>query len=102
MEARQSPRYRVQYRSLFSAGERLLVGEGLSRDLSIRGCRIASDTVVPSRTDLELRLYLPDQEWPVQISLATVRWTAGTEFGVEFLQLSGDDAARIGRVLSPP
>ncbi len=102
MEARQSPRYRVQYRSLFSAGERLLVGEGLSRDLSIRGCRIASDTVVPSRTDLELRLYLPDQEWPVQISLAQVRWTAGTEFGVEFLQLSGDDAARIGRVLSPP
>ncbi len=75
----------------------MVAGEGVLVDLSVRGGRISSDTSLATGTDLELHLYLPDQEWPVEIAVAKVQWAAGTEFGVEFPQLSGKAAERVRR-----
>ena len=94
MELREFPRYRVKYRSSVSSGE-TLTGEGSLMDLSVRGCRVSTGTRVATGTDLELHLYLPDREWPAEITRARVQWTTGAEVGVDFLQLSGETAERI-------
>ncbi len=98
MELRQFPRYRVEYRSSFSS-RGLVEGEGVLVDLSARGCRISTETSVAMGTDLVLRVHLPDREWPAEVAVAKVHWAAETEFGVEFLQMSGDAAERVHRIV---
>ena len=74
-------------------------GEGVLVDLSARGCRISTETSVTLGTDLVLRVHLPDRDWPAEIAVAKVHWAAETEFGVEFLQMSGAAAERVQRVV---
>ena len=102
MEVRQSPRYKVQFRSSFSSAV-LVAGEGVVRDLSVRGCRIACRMSVPQGTELELCLYLAEhgQEFPVTIPRAVVQWAERGELGVEFLQLSEGAPEHIRRCLRP-
>lgn len=100
MESRKHHRYRVRFRSSFSSGE-TVSGEGTLVELSVRGCRISSKTGVTQGTELELRLYLPpeNQEPPVVIKGAVVRWAKAPEFGVEFPQLTGEIPERLRRVI---
>ena len=98
MELRQFSRYRVEYRSSFSSRE-LVEGEGVLVDLSARGCRISTETSVAMGTVLVLRVHLADREWPAEIAVAQVHWAAETEFGVEFLHMSGEAAERVHRVV---
>lgn len=64
-------------------------------DLSVRGCRIESSTHTLSGTVLELRIYASDQEVPLGIDQAIVRWTRGKFFGVEFVSLQPEEWARL-------
>ncbi len=64
-------------------------------DLSVRGGRISSDTSLATGTDLELHLYLPDQEWPVEIAGAKVQWAAGTEPVIDSLMAYSPDLSAV-------
>jgi hypothetical protein len=98
MERRKHPRFLVRFRSTFSSVNRV-VGEGVVCDLSIRGCKIESDTTVSPGTDLKLRLYVPEVDPSIEIAVATVRWTNGRNFGLEFLDMKEADWTRLSEAI---
>lgn len=98
MEHRQTPRFRVQFRSTFSA-PCVVGGEGHLVDLSLGGCRVDSDIAVPPGTELELRFYWPKEALPIAVEVAAVRWGRGREFGVEFLHLRAQEEDRLLTVI---
>ncbi|MGH7206265.1 MAG: PilZ domain-containing protein [Nitrospiraceae bacterium] len=97
MDLRKVPRLRVHFRSFFAGG--LIDGEGTVMDLSTKGCKIGSDTRVQPVTELEVWFFLPDQDQPIRVQLAEVRWTREREFGLEFLSMRLEERERLDRVL---
>ena len=83
---------RVDYREA-RAG---LAGEHSSRldSLSITGCTIHSN-VIPEADVLELRIYLPDGDWPLRIDHAKVSWGNWGGFAVEFIDVPAADQRRL-------
>lgn len=61
------------------------LGKGTAVDLSHKGWRVQGDAAVRRGQWLTFRLQLEDGHPPVEIPRAIVRWTAGHEFGVEWL-----------------
>ena len=59
---------------LFFFGEDDFEGEATILDLSTGGCQATSLTEVQVGMTLRLSLFLQDQEWPVRIDEALVRW----------------------------
>ena len=98
MEHRQHPRFSVKFRSSFSSTN-IVSGEGNLGDLSIRGCRIYSLDKVKPGTALELRVVVSDDEPPIQIKQAIVRWYRESSFGLEFVSLTPDEWARLHHVV---
>jgi hypothetical protein len=98
MENRKDPRFPVQFRSSFSSAN-VVCGEGTLGDLSIRGCRVASQTEVKPGTTVQLRVEISDDEPPLQISQAIVRWHRDSSFGLEFISLIPDEWARLQHVV---
>jgi len=87
----------VEFRSTFS-GEQI-EGQGKLMDLSLGGCRIASDIAVATGTALELRVFVPDTDCPLRIDQARVRWARGHAWGAEFIHLGADDLARLRQLV---
>ena len=98
MEHRKHPRFPVQFRSSFSSAN-IVSGEGNLGDLSIRGCRVFSLTEVKPGTTLQLRVEVSDDEPPIQVSQAIVRWYRDSSFGLEFVSLTPDEWTRLQHVV---
>ncbi|TKS60366.1 MAG: PilZ domain-containing protein [Nitrospira sp.] len=98
MENRKHPRFPVQFRSSFSSTN-AVSGVGTLGDLSIRGCRIYSHIDVKPGTALQLRIEVTDDEPPLQINQAIVRWYRDSSFGLEFVSLTADEWARLQHVV---
>lgn len=94
MEQRQSPRFPVRFRSSFKSLN-IVGGDGSIVDLSLRGCRVDSATEVRSGTSLEVRILTSDEEPPLQIQEALVRWSRAHQFGLEFVTLAPEEWARL-------
>ena len=69
---------------LFFFGEDDFEGEATVLDLSTNGCQAASLIPVQVGMVLRLSLFLHDQQWPLRIDEALVRWVKGANFGLEF------------------
>jgi hypothetical protein len=98
MEHRKDPRFPVQFRSSFSSIN-IVSGIGILGDLSVRGCRVLSAVQVRPGTEVELRIEISDQEPPLQVNRAVVRWCRGGNFGLEFVSLTADQWARLQHVV---
>jgi c-di-GMP-binding flagellar brake protein YcgR len=98
MDSRKHLRVPVQFRSSFSSVN-LVSGIGVLGDLSIRGCRVLSGTQVKPGTEVELRVEISNDEPPILIRQAAVRWSRDGNFGVEFINLDGNEWARLQRVV---
>lgn len=89
------------------AGE-AYVGEGTVLNVSVPGCAVHSRKRVQAGSYLEMRMLVPDTTSPLRVGLAKVRWCEGRRFGVEFIQMPGEDQVRLGRLvrkhvpLAPP
>jgi hypothetical protein len=94
MEQRQSPRFPVRFRSSFTSLN-IVGGDGDIVDLSLRGCRVESPTEVKSGTSLEVRIQTSDEEPPLKIQEAVVRWSRAKQFGLEFVTLAPEEWARL-------
>ena len=94
LDQRQTARFPVRFRSSFTSTN-VVGGEGSVVDVSIRGCRIETSTHIHTGTMLELRLYLSQEEPPLDVSQAVVRWARGKYFGVEFVSLAPEEWARL-------
>ena len=80
------------------AGE-AYVGEGTVLNLSVPGCAVHSRNRVQPGSYLEMRMFVPDTMSPLRVGLAKVRWSEGRKFGVEFIQMPGEDQVRLGRLV---
>lgn len=94
MENRKNKRFPVRFRSSFTSLN-LVGGEGVLMDLSIRGCRIESHTEVQPGTSLELRIVSSEEEPPLTVQEAVVRWSRTQQFGLEFVSLAPEEWARL-------
>jgi len=97
-DRRATPRIRVQFRATFSASPKL-EGTGIMLDLSLGGCRIESPLTMDPGVSLELRIYVPDIEWPLMIEAASVQWVSGPTFGLGFVRLREQERERLRLVI---
>jgi hypothetical protein len=95
---RGAPRYSAHYELEYLTSQG--AGKGTLINLSREGWRIKSEQPVSRGTVLSLRLHLQDQPTPLDVDQAIVRWADSTEFGVELLNLSPDNATRLSEFLS--
>lgn len=84
---------------LFFFGEDDFEGEAAILDLSTGGCQATSLTELQVGTTLRLSLFLQDQQWPVRIDGATVRWVHENSFGLEFTEIRSAQRERIRAVI---
>jgi PilZ domain len=80
------------------AGE-AYVGEGTVLNVSVPGCAVHSRKPVQPGSYLEMRMLVPDTTSPLRVGLAKVRWCEGRRFGVEFIQMPGEDQVYLGRLV---
>jgi PilZ domain len=71
---RATPRYRLQFRTVVSSIGTVREGTGTVLDLSLRGCRVEASFAVQRSLLVELRIYVPDLEWPLMVD---GRWCNG-------------------------
>ena len=98
-ERRAMPRLRVQFRTTFSDSTRL-EGSGIMLDLSTGGCRIESPVLMVPGFSLELRIHVPDLDWPLMIEAASLQWVSGQTFGLAFIRIRDAERQRLGQVIS--
>lgn len=93
MEGRKHTRFAVQLPVLFSGDQ--LSDKGTILNVSAEGCALTSDTIVGTAVYLQLTMHLREQEEPVQVDLAAVRWSSATRFGVEFIKIRPEEGERL-------
>jgi len=98
MAERRGRRLRVTCR-LFFFGENDFEGEATILDLSTGGCQATSLTEVQVGLTLRLSLFLQDQEWPLRIDEALVRWVKGPTFGLEFTKIRPAQRERVRAII---
>jgi len=70
-------------------------GEGLTKNLSLSGCQIASAQRVTRGTLLTLTVALPDGLPQLVLKSAHVVWVSGCQFSVRFMDLGHEERKRI-------
>jgi PilZ domain-containing protein len=78
-------------------------GEGYTSDVSVKGCRIETDSPVEAHRYLSLRIDFATSHAtrsPVVIEVARVRWVARHCFGVEFIKVSARNRERLEEYLA--
>lgn len=93
MNRRKSPRYQVELRCTFAGDQ--YTGEGTVLDLSMKGCRVRSDTPVLKGAYVELFITLLGQIPPLPVELAVIRWSTGPVSGLEFIRIADGHQARL-------
>lgn len=97
MFERREPRLSVQCPISIKGNQG--VNSGVLFNLSPGGAAIESGAVVHSGTILTLRVHLPSLKQPIEVNQAEVTWTAGDDFGVQFLQLGPQEQERLNQVI---
>jgi hypothetical protein len=96
-DQRQYSRHCIELPVRFSSDD--LSDEGVVRDLSMGGCRVHSEAIIVAGDFLGMLIMLPGRHAPLAISLATVRWSANQEFGVEFIRIEPEHQTLLRRVI---
>ncbi|MEO6110457.1 MAG: PilZ domain-containing protein [Nitrospiraceae bacterium] len=97
MEGRKHTRFAVQLPVSFR-GDQISHG-GTILNVSAEGCAITSDTIVGTAVYLQLTMQLREQEEPVQVDLAAVRWVSTTRFGIEFIKICPEEGERLKKFI---
>ena len=98
MAERRGRRLKLNCR-LFFFGADDFEGEATILDLSTGGCQATSLSEVQVGTTLRLSLFLQDQEWPLRIDEALVRWVKGPTFGLEFTKIRPAQRERVRAII---
>ena len=86
-------------RRLFFFGDEDLEGEATVLDISTNGCKGTSLTEVKIGLTLKLSLFLEDQQWPLHIDEAVIRWVDGQCFGLEFVGIRPAQRERLRAIV---
>lgn len=96
----RAPRHRFHCDVEF-ANERQEHGQGRVLDISRTGWRIRSGHPIMPGMVLHLTVRLLQEQEPLEIERALVRWCDGREFGVELLAMTPHSAARLSELVPP-
>ena len=99
-DRRMTPRFRVQFRTFVFDQTSMSEHLGAILDLSLTGCRIEAPVPVQASAVMELRIYVPDLDWPLMVDGAVVQWVKGTTFGLRFLKTRLEEQDRLARVIA--
>ena len=89
---------RVDFRIL--SAESLTEQTGRLESLWATGCTILTTHHPAADAVLELRIYLPDGEWPLRVDRAQITWGHWDLFTVEFASLPTRDQQRLKTYLA--
>jgi c-di-GMP-binding flagellar brake protein YcgR len=95
MNRRKYSRFHVELQCSFVGDQ--YTGEGTVLDLSMEGCRMRCDTSLLKGAYVELFINLLGQIPPLPVGLAVIRWSTGTEFGLEFIRIADRHQVRLRR-----
>ncbi len=90
---RSHNRFQVECPVYFLGGA--FLGKGTAIDLSPDGWRVEGDHQVTRGMYLSVRIFLPDQDPPVRVERATVRWCRDQEFGLKILKIDPREQQRL-------
>jgi hypothetical protein len=90
---RKSPRFAVQLPIRF-ADDTADTG-GTILNISHDGCMITANRTPDTATYLRLDLHLREGEPPVKVSLAAVRWSSKSQFGLEYIKVGSEERERL-------
>ncbi|MFQ5992065.1 MAG: PilZ domain-containing protein [Nitrospiraceae bacterium] len=93
MDLRLFPRFLIKCPIAFIVNSHR--AQGSLVNLSMSGCGAESSDQVQARQHLALLLHLPDNEPPMEVDLATVRWSQGQQFGLEFMYVRPEERDRL-------
>ena len=99
-DRRSTPRFRVQFRTFPTDQHSMIEHMGTILDLSMAGCRVDASVPVQQSAVMELRIYVPDLDWPLMVDEAVVQWVNGSSFGLYFLKMRLGVQDRLSWVLS--
>ena len=74
-------------------------GRGTTFNLSLGGCALEGGACVNMDSTIKLNLHIPSDKKPVKVGRAKVIWTAGEDFGVEFLNMDETGKVRLQRYI---
>ena len=78
----------------------LIDGDGTVVNLSTSGCGIRTPFKIRDRSYGHVLLYLPNEEKPMKVELAAIRWTSGHALGLEFIRITNDQQRRLREFLN--
>ena len=93
------PRFRVQFRTIASSVSTVIEQEGVAFDLSLRGCRVEAPIALQKLLLMELRIFVPDLDWPIMVEGAVVQWVKGNIFSLLFVRLRQTEEERLIQVI---
>ena len=94
---RTYPRYPTQYPIIF--GWASGVEEGLVTNLSFSGCTVQCGRSPLVGAEVRVSILLPDRTQALSIEDGTIKWVAGSQFGVKFQRLALDVRQRLNHTL---
>lgn len=97
MDLRDHPRFEVNVPVSFFGDQ--INGKGAITNLSAGGCAVKGDAKAQIGAFLELNVDLPPPHQKLVVDVAVVRWSIGTKFGLDFLQLDSEQEKRLGRFI---
>ncbi len=98
MSDRSTVPCRVDFRTI--PAQSLTEYTGRLESLWVTGCTILTTAQPDLDVTLELRIYLPDGEWPLHVDSAQITWGHWGSFIVEFVNLPAHDHARLTTYLA--
>jgi PilZ domain len=97
MDLRDYPRFEVDIPASFFGDE--INGKGAITNLSEGGCAVKGNANTKIGAFLELNVDLPAPHQKLIVDVAVVRWSIGTKFGLDFLQLDPEQEKRLRRFI---
>ena len=99
-DRRVAPRFRVQFRTFLTDQNSMNEHMGTILDLSVAGCRVESRVPAQQSAVMELRIYVPDLDWPIMVDGRFVQWVKGRSFGLHFVKIRRGTQDRLSWVLA--
>lgn len=98
-EKRRHPRKEVRIPVAYTLGDGRRI-EAMSRDMSIGGMFVETDTMAPFASVVPVELMIPGAKQPIQVK-ATVRWTEPDGMGLQFGLMGVRDTHALTELLRP-
>ena len=98
IECRSSERIALQCSIILATG--VQTGEGRVLNMSKSGCLVEAPILIKAGDCLQMRLFLPESDLSVCVSMAVVQWALGFRFGVEFIEVDEKHRSRLNQLIA--